>query len=165
MKRNNRGLTLIELVVVVSIVALLASLSALAFSSVTLARQKQCAVSVSALISRTRIGCLSKSGGADLELSMGENGTLIGKYIEGGTLISTETLPAQGLTIRCTFTRTQTGEELVRDLSEAPLRLSFLRSTGAQEARDGYVCTSIQFLGIDTRTLTLIPSTGAQTLK
>lgn len=164
MKLNNRGLTLVELVVVISIMALLFSLSALTFSAVSLARQKQCAVSVSALISKTRIGNLSKSGGAALELSMDDRGNLICKYYEGDTLISTESLPSQGQTVRYSLTQLQTGASFDRDLSETPLRLSFRRSTGAQEPQDGYVCTAILFSGIRTRTLTLVPSTGAQTL-
>lgn len=164
MKSNHRGLTLIELVVVIFIMVLLFSLSALAISSVTQARQKQCAVSVSALISRTRIASLSKSGGAALELSMDDRDNLVCKYYEGGTLLSTETLPSQKQTVHYSLTQIQTGENLSCDLSETPLRLSFQRSTGAQEPQAGYVCTAILFSGIETRTLTLVPSTGAQTL-
>ena len=164
MKPNNRGLTLVELVVVVSIMVLLFSLSAHAFSAVSLSRQKQCAVSVNALIVRTRIGNLSKSGGSTLELSMDDRDNLICKYYEGNTLISTETFPSKGQTVQYTLTQLQTGTSLSRSLSEAPLRLSFRRSTGAQEAQDGYVCTTILFSGLRTRPLTLVPSTGAQTL-
>lgn len=164
MKPNNRGLSLVELVVVIGLMVLLFSLSILGISAMTQARQSQTAVSISAMISKTRINSLAKSGAVYLELSVDAQGDIVCSYFENGRLMNTETLPAAGQSLRYTLKAVSGGADQSLSLSEAPLRLAFEKSTGAQEHQGGYVCTALIFSGMKTQTLSLVPSTGAQSL-
>ena len=160
MKINNKGFTLVELIVVVVIIGVLAGMIGVSVSSVSSARARRCAESVDMLISKCRVGALSHTGDVKLELSLDSKGNLVGSYYEGGILTSSETIPASGVLVSCTI-----GSATLTLSSATTLALSFDRVTGAQKAQpDGSMCTAIRFESSRSYTIELVPSTGSHKL-
>lgn len=162
MKKNNRGFTLVELIVVVAIIGVVAGIVGLTAGTAVSARAQRGAESVNVLVSKCKAGCLSKTGDVHLTLSV-EGGNLIGRYYENGSLISTDSLPLSGVTV--SYTTKKSGFDPVTvALAGNPLTLSFDRATGAQIQPGGVGCTTISFDGGRVFTIQLIPSTGMHRL-
>ena len=163
MKRNNRGFTLVELIVVIAIMGVIAGLVGLTVGTAVSAKAQSAAASVNILLSKCRTGHLSKTGEAFLTLSV-EDGMLLGRYYENYSEddppVSTDSFSLSGITVK--YTTDLTPEETV--LTGTPLKLSFNRETGGLEAVDGAYCTKIIFDGGRVFTIELIPVTGMHRL-
>ena len=159
MKNNNKGFTLVELIVVMAILGIVATLTALSVAASNSARAEQCATSVNSLISMCRSRSLSRAGDVQLTISLDGNGNIVGEYFKNGdgVPVSTDTFPGRGITVLCTtiVSNSPTTNALT---TENPLTLSFDRSTGAQ--KNSPTCTAISFTSTRTYTITLVPSTG-----
>ena len=60
MKQNNKGLSLVELIVVISIMAVVIGMGVLSFSLLFGTQAKSCAQKVSGMLNETKTGCLSR---------------------------------------------------------------------------------------------------------
>ena len=159
MKTNNKGFTLIELIVVIVIIGIMAGLVGLSVSSVSSVNARRNASSVDSLISKCRTGSLSRAGDVHLTLSLDSNGDIVGYYYENGLLVSTDKFSGHKVTV--TYTTKLGASETLVSLEGHPLTLSFDRATGAQKPQsDGSYCTAIAFTNNQTYTITLVPSTG-----
>lgn len=157
MKNKNSGFTLIELIAVVVMIGIIATIMGMSVTTVSSARAQRCANSVDSLISKCRAGCLGRSGDVHLTISLDSDGNIKGEYYENGVVARTETIPTSGLTVSYT---TSAG---VVALSGHPLTLSFNRSTGGQKFQSDGIsyCTAIKFTGGGKLvTIKLVPSTG-----
>lgn len=156
MKNNNKGFTLVELIVVIAIIGVVASMTSLSFSTVSSKRAERCATSVDSLISRCRLGCISHSGNTYLIITLDSDKNIVGEYYENGVKVSTDTFPGKGTTVTYTTTAGTVS------LASKPLTLSFNRATGAQNFQTDGVsyCTAITFTSGKVYTITLVPSTG-----
>ena len=165
-KRNNRGLTLIELIVVIAIIGVVAGLVGLTVGTAVSAKAQSAAASVNILISKCRTGNLSKTsaiGETFLTLSV-EDDKLLARYYENGSLVSTDSFSASGITISYT-TKKGVEEPVKKALADGPLTLSFNRSTGGlKPGDDGASCTSILFDAGRVFTIKLVPVTGMHRL-
>jgi len=166
-KKNNRGFTLIELIVVITILGVAAGLVGLTVGTAVSARAQGTATSVNMLISKCRTGCLTKTGGGDLTLSL-EDSKLVGRYYENGSLVSTESFSVSGMIVRYTTDSADTGPYL---LADGALTISFDRSTGGLQPIDslnpqidGSYCTSILFGTGRVYTIEVVPVTGMHRL-
>jgi len=166
MARDNRGFTLLELVVVITIMGILMSLATIsAFPSYS-ARARRCASQTDMLITKCRIGCLSRAENVYLTLHTDSDGKIIGDYYENdGVLVSADVL-SEGRALMTYTVKSSGGTAETRNLGDSPLTLSFSRSTGAFKALPGgNYCTAINVLcGGRTYTIALTPSTGAHEL-
>jgi prepilin-type N-terminal cleavage/methylation domain-containing protein len=166
---RNKGYTLIELVVVMAILGSLLGISLLSLSTIYSSQAKRCAGEIDALISRCKIGALSREGPVYLKLYIAADGSVHGAYYEKGSLVSDDELSSKALSV--TY-RTDDGTPPY-SLEETPLALSFVRDTGAFMALNdvpgsirayatGASCTRIDVTGGNrTIGLTLIPPTGS----
>ena len=162
MKTNNKGFTMVELIVVMLIIGIITVIVGLTISTSTSARAEGTASSVNALISKCRAGCLSKTGNVYLTLAV-DNGSLVCRYYENDILVSTDTFEANGIAV--SVSTMLNGPPTTRALTATPFRLSFNRSTGAQTPQsDGSNCTALKFTGGRTYTVELVPSTGSHRL-
>ena len=127
---------------------------------------KRCATQTDTLISKCRLGCLSRTGDVRLTLRSDSNGNIIGDYYEASdTPASSDILADKRVSLSYTLKNSDGSLRTVNILS-APLTLSFNRSTGAFKAQsDGSCCTAILIsCGGKTYTITLVPSTGTYSL-
>ncbi|NCB73219.1 MAG: type II secretion system protein [Clostridia bacterium] len=157
MKNKNSGFTLIELIAVVLMIGVVATIMGMSAVTVSSAKAQRCANSVDAMISKCRTDCLGRAGDVHLTISLDSKGNVQGDYYENGVISRTETIPASGVSVSYT---TSTGTVA---LSDFPLTLSFARSTGGQNFQpDGIsYCTAIKFTGGGkTISIKLVPSTG-----
>lgn len=60
MKQNNKGLSLVELIVVIAIMAVVIGIGAFSFSLLFGTQAKSCAQKVSGMLNETKTGCLSR---------------------------------------------------------------------------------------------------------
>jgi prepilin-type N-terminal cleavage/methylation domain-containing protein len=168
--KNNRGFTLLELMVVVAILGIVTGMAAYSITSVSDTRARKFASDFNALLSECRVNTLSGAP-APVYLTLSwEGGEYYGTLYEGGSQKTRVQLPRS---VACSFTADGT----VYDLGEtyASLSLGFDRSTGAFEALeqvksaagDGLNpglsggCTAVTAAaGGGARTVELTPATG-----
>lgn len=138
MKRKNAGVTVVELVVVLAIMAVVAGLSLASVGSVSGYRARECAKKISSAISANKVVALGKSvtntgAGPDIWWELKKDGNKV-YFVEhnktSGSDVETTTLVGKGrMTIRCIYNGGATAKELTDDGSET-LDLYFQRSTG-----------------------------------
>lgn len=150
MKSNNKGFTLVELIVVMAIIAIFTAIVGLSISTLNSAKAERCAASVNSLISKCRADSLGRTGSSYLTISLDDKGNIVCEHSDGAN-VSTDAFPASGVSVLFTTTSTYA-------LTTAnSLTLSFDRSTGAQNSPS---YTAITFTSGRTYTITLVPSTG-----
>ena len=159
---RNKGFTLIELIVVIAIMGILAGLVGLSVSNLSSVNARKAASSVNMLISKCRMGCMSREGAVYMTLSLND-GNIVCNYYEKGTLVSTDTFSGKSADVTYT-TKNASGTETTTPLEGNTLTLSFDRATGAQKAQAGLYCTRIQFAGVRTYAIVLYPETGSHEL-
>lgn len=172
--KNDKGFTLIELIVVMAILAVCTGIIAASVSTVSSSSAQKCANELNSAISRCRVNAMSRSGTVYLKVYRDSDGNVAEDYTEstaGGTSVSSDTIGSSGCGV--TFT---TDAEHSLDTSGTALYLSFDRGTGAlrtlQQDGAGGVrdadsqCTSISVSGGGrTFTIRFFPATGAHTLE
>ena len=164
---RNKGYTLIELIVVVAILGSLFGISTISLTAVSSGQAKKCAGEIDALISRCKVGAMSREGDVYLRLYIA-GGSVHGAYYENGALVSDDELSSKALSVSY-----ETDDGMSYSLEDMPLSLSFHRSTGAFMAlndvpglhylySEGASCVRIDVSGGSrTISLTLVPPTGS----
>lgn len=156
MRQNQKGFTLVELIVVMAIMALLISGSIISYSLVVGQNIKGCTADVQSYIARTRVEALSKQ---DIKLTLST--TDYGVYAKLSTENRDVKIGRPAISISYTTDKGNT----VELSGTQKLVLSFDRSTGAFKPLEGTpsteYCTSIVLTsGSRTMTIKLIPKTG-----
>lgn len=132
MKKNNRGFTLLELIIVIAILGIAAGLLGASVSTASAAKQKQCATSINSYISMCRTRCLSRTGDPYIIIRRdGVNGTVVGEYYEKGTMLEVETLGDKSVLV--SYKKGADSIAGAEALEDAPLIVSFSRGDGALE--------------------------------
>lgn len=164
MKRNNKGFSLIELIVVMLIIGIVTTFVSVAVSTSNSANAKRCASSVNSLISQCRAESLGRTGTVYLTISLDSNRNIVCTHSNGSAVV-TDTFPGRGTAV--SYTTDNSGAKTAVTLTSSnPLTLSFNRSTGGQNYQPDGVsyCTAITFTSGRTYTITLVPSTGTHKL-
>ncbi len=159
MRRDNRGYTLIELMVVVAIMVTLVGVLSLSLNTVFSSRAKRCAYAIDSYIDMCRIRSLSRAGTVYITLELDGEGRVLGSYYEGtpAALKSTELLSGGGVDVVYTVGGADTALSVSNKLT-----LAFSRESGAFKPVSGTdYCTEIRVTAGRTYVITLVPSTGS----
>ena len=124
MKRRNGGYTLVELMVVIAILGVLATMAVLSLSVISSTGARQCANQIDAKLSECKINCMSRANAQYLCIYV-DGGKVRGDYVEGG-VSKDEVLSSKQVTISYQF-----GEESPVELGEGDgLYVAFDRASG-----------------------------------
>lgn len=178
--RDNKGFTLIELIIVIAIMAVLGGVFVYSFSVVTGQEARQCANNFSAVLDKAKNYALTKSGSSDvyLEVSLdSDKGYMARFYIPVSpedssstyVLMEEQKIGKKAVEVTCTL---QNGTSFSITGSNC-IRIYYDRVSGAfQEAtavigggNEESYCTKIQIKRGRTYLLTLVPPTGKHTLE
>lgn len=162
MKNDNRGVSLVEILVVVAIMAVVGAVGIMSFNAMSGKPAQQCAQQMMYSIEKHRTSCMGKVSSA-YTLYVGSSG----KIMAAEYLSNTDTLPSSPTqTIEVGASKnvvTYTcSDGSVHSLDSEPLTLQFDRSSGAfKKLSNGQYCTEISIKrGGREHKLTLVPLTG-----
>ena len=162
--KNNRGLSLIEVVVVLAIMAVVAGAGLSFMTLLTSNRVKECTNKISSTISKVRVDAMSKSkdsSGSDyyLELYKGADGKYyIRKHLD--STIVEEIVGGSNLTI--TYTENDLSASTYTISASEILTIKFDRTTGGFKPTHGtnYCKKIVVSNGSKSKTIVISPRTG-----
>ncbi len=153
MKNNNKGFTLIEVIVVIAIIAIMSTVFVSTMSQVTIAELGDAATSTAALLSHGKVSTLSGEPNVTVEI-WGDAGGFYGAVYSDGRTQNEEKLIKAGTVV--SYTDASGGGTID---SGDTLEITFNRNTGAFESPSGI--SSISFSAGNTiRTVEITASTG-----
>lgn len=153
MRQDQKGFSLVELIVVIAIMAIVTTVGLTSFSLVTGQQVKSCTANIEGYIGQTRMQALSRDSGS-LMLEVLDNGVF-------ATLSSGENVKVGSSGITISYS-SDDGSEVTLGEGDT-LSLSFDRSSGAFSplAETGAYCTEIRVQGSGRlMRIVLIPRTG-----
>lgn len=177
-KSNNRGFSLVEVIVVVAILGALVLTLSGSFSAVKSANAKSCASEIDSMLSKCKVNAMSRAYNVYLEIYMTEDGVCVA-YCEsevsssgGFTEITREESIVGKKSLSVSYV--VNGAETALSVSAGnKLYLAFDRTTGAMLTvkiaasyagaliENNYYCTAIYvYGGPAVKTVELIPQTG-----
>lgn len=165
-KRNNEGLTLVEVIIVIAIMAVLTGMAALSISIISGLPARQCAEEVHSTLSRVRIATMGKKE-ETLLLTVRDDGVYLQEVIDGSAEPEKK-VGKQGINVSYTLVTSGTEGGSTPLLSGSSLLFSFDRSSGAfsnifingVEKTDTYAGRISFQKGGKTYTVMMVPLTG-----
>ncbi len=164
--KNNKGFSLVELIVVIAIMGVMMAVGGYALSAISLANAKECTEEIEAALVRTRTqsySCDSSETVAEVSLYRGTDGIYISKSYEG----SPEKISSSKVSVSYLID----GQSDYKELETEKLTFSFNRSSGAfrpvkVDGQTKNACTSIKVTsGGRTYTIKCYEKTGKITVE
>ncbi len=126
---NNKGVTLVELLVVVSIMSVLLSVVGISMAITPSTEAKRTIASIDSTISRTKVGTLTKTGDVYMEIYSDDRGAIWVKYYENDQVISSDKLSSGNVTVSYSVNGSVVGN-LGNDNRNKSIYIAFDRRTG-----------------------------------
>ena len=156
-KNNNRGFSLVELIVVVAIGAILIGASILSIASISGTAAKQCARNIESILNKTRVTTMGKDTAAIELYKDGSDGAYYYEVTvtngKGETTAETKKIGRSNLEIRYSTTFNNASK---LDVSN-PIKIEFDRSSGAEKTDIGKIWVKH---GSTEKTITIYKETG-----
>lgn len=168
MKTNNKGFTLIELIVVIAVIAIVATISSYSYSNVTIQSVKSFVNDCDTLLSQCRVETMCGASSPTLTICKNSNGCTV-SLRKNGTSIEKNATGSKNF--RCTADING-----VNAVELEYITLSFDRFTGemklesykvvGQPVVNGGVCTKITISNtVGEKSIVLVPQTGYHEVK
>jgi type II secretory pathway pseudopilin PulG len=163
MRRDNRGISLVEIVVVLAIMAVAGGAMLIGIGMISGKPAQKCAQKIVYSLERHRTTAMGKVD-ASYTLKAEANGIYLYEYIKSSDAAGTTNVMPVG---EKTVTVTYTCGGVVKDLASEPLTLQFERGSGGfVKQSDGSYCTEIKVskAGVEY-VIELVPLTGKVHIK
>jgi len=122
---GNKGFSLVELIVVIALIAIAAGAITTSMRSLYSFHVKQCASNIDAMLSKCKVGAMSKAGDVYLRLYSGSDGIYC-QYYEADVVVSNEKIAKDKVAISYISSNGDT----VHTIGTEGLYISFDRTTG-----------------------------------
>lgn len=166
-KNNNRGFSLVELIVVVAIGAILIGASILSIASISGTAAKQCARNIESILNKTKVTTMGKDT-AVIELRKGDSDGAYyyevtvknGKVDKNGKedkTVETKKIGRSNLEIRYSTNASTPFEEASKLDVSNPIKIEFDRSSGAETTNISKIWVKH---GSTEKTITIYKETG-----
>ena len=167
---NRRGFSLVELMVVIAIMGVAIGVVTTSLSVVFSNDARECANDIDAMIARTKVSAMSRTGNVYMKIENGSDGIYV-KYYEGSSAVPavTERIGRSRVAITCSYTT-----NLATTTLPLPVCLKFSRTTSALQyvGKDAPTASSKTpnltgdvtiacACGGKTYTVSIVPSTGS----
>lgn len=160
-KNNNRGFSLVELIVVVAIGAILIGASILSIASISGTAAKQCARNIESILNKTRVTTMGKDSAAIELYKDGADGAYYYKVTvtngKGETTAETKKIGRSNLEIRYSTNASTTFVDASKLDVSNPIKIEFDRSSGAEKTDIGKIWVKH---GSTEKTITIYKETG-----
>lgn len=164
-RSNNRGFSIVELIIVVAIMAIVVGVATLSFSIVTNRRVSKYADEIESTMERARVLTLGKEQNA-VECIISEDGDeYVAKILQGGSVVSERKIGKNNVSITVYFDNGSSGVALSGITGKSPastgsgLHFVYDRASGAfikDVNVNGHYCTKIE-ISNGSRTAQIIP--------
>jgi prepilin-type N-terminal cleavage/methylation domain-containing protein len=99
MKRDSKGFSLIELIVVVVLLAVLAAVVTSSLTPLFSSRALRAANTANALLAKCKVYSMGRKGDVFVRIFKSGGGEIIGEYYENGIVVESEILGARGVSL------------------------------------------------------------------
>ena len=160
-KNNNRGFSLVELIVVVAIGAILIGASILSIASISGTAAKQCARNIESILNKTKVTTMGKDTAAIELYKDGADGAYYYKVTvtngKGETTAETKKIGRSNLEIRYSTDVSTTFDKASKLDASNTIKIEFDRSSGAEKTDISKIWVKH---GSTEKTITIYKETG-----
>lgn len=167
MRRDNRGISLVEIMLVIAILAVLGGVGIWGINTLTGRKAQQCSQKIVYSLERHRTTAMGKAN-AQYWLKVNGDGKVcveerVTNDASAGWSVTTTEIGSAGVKVKYTLDT----DSIPKDISVDPLKLEFDRSSGAFKTQDGGgYCNEIYVShGGKEFNITLVPLTGKVYIK
>lgn len=167
-KEDNRGMSLIEIIIVIALMSVIIGVSGYGLSLISNKPVEECTKKVEMILNRNRTNSMGKAE-AWVEFYTNDEGLVayeehLKSKVGGDEQVSSLVIGAKDVTLKITYS--DGSSDTLEAPNQGPCKVGFSRDSGAVKEFDGKKCVQIEVRkGSYVKTIELVQLTGKVTIK